>query len=122
MFKLYVRPPPNSRYMVISHNLSGQDCIVIIVTQYSHYYFPGGSFPGFFLFVYPAVRQVPEGTPACHSDQPKGYRAYIMIVAGFATLLLLIFAVNWRYFRDWVAVFLFKAVLDDTQGWALILR
>lgn len=36
----------------------------------------------------------------------------ITLVTGVIALLLLIFAVDWRYFRDWVVVFLFKCVLD----------
>jgi hypothetical protein len=36
----------------------------------------------------------------------------ITIIASVITLLLLIFAVDWRYFRDWIVVFLFKSVLD----------
>ncbi|AEG58526.1 CBO0543 family protein [Desulforamulus ruminis] len=40
----------------------------------------------------------------------------IMLVSALVTLLLLLFAVNWRYFRDVVVVFLFKAVFDLTVG------
>lgn len=40
----------------------------------------------------------------------------ITAVAALVTLLLLIFAVDWRYFRDWVVVFLFKCTLDFTWG------
>jgi hypothetical protein len=40
----------------------------------------------------------------------------IIILAAIITLLLLIFAVDWRYFRDWVVVFLFKGVLDFSWG------
>ena len=31
-----------------------------------------------------------------------------IILGMIITLLLLIFAVDWRYFRDWVVIFLFK--------------
>ena len=37
---------------------------------------------------------------------------FISLVAAVITLLLLIFAVDWRYVRDWVVVFLFKSLLD----------
>ena len=40
----------------------------------------------------------------------------ITITSAFITLLLLIFAVDWRYFRDWVVIFLFKACLDFIWG------
>jgi hypothetical protein len=40
----------------------------------------------------------------------------ITAVAAVLTLLLLIFAVDWRYFRDWVVVFLFKCTLDFLWG------
>lgn len=40
----------------------------------------------------------------------------IMFLSVFITLLLLVFAVDWRYFRDWVVVFLFKANLDLLLG------
>ena len=36
----------------------------------------------------------------------------IMILSSVITLLLLILVVDWRYFRDWIVVFLFKCVLD----------
>lgn len=35
-------------------------------------------------------------------------------------LLLLIFAVDWHYFRDWVVVFLFKCLIDSLWGTAVI--
>lgn len=44
----------------------------------------------------------------------------IQIAAAVITLLLLIFAVDWRYFRDWVVVFLFKSLLDITIDAALV--
>ena len=40
----------------------------------------------------------------------------ITITSAVITLLLMIFAVNWRYFRDWVVVFLFKTCLDFLWG------
>lgn len=40
----------------------------------------------------------------------------ITITSAVITLLLLIFAVNWRYFRDWVVVYLFKTCLDFFWG------
>lgn len=40
----------------------------------------------------------------------------IMLFSAVITLLLLIFAVNWRYFRDWVTVFFFKSFLDLIGG------
>lgn len=46
----------------------------------------------------------------------------ILAAAGLTTLLLLVFAVDWRYFRDWVVVFLFKAVFDLTLGSAVVER
>lgn len=44
----------------------------------------------------------------------------ISITAAFIGLLLLIFAVDWRYFRDWVVVFLYKCVLDSLWGTAVV--
>lgn len=40
----------------------------------------------------------------------------VIIISSLITLFLLIFVVNWRYFRDWVVVFLFKCVLDLFMG------
>lgn len=40
----------------------------------------------------------------------------ITLSAVVITLLLLIFAVDWRYFRDWVVVFLSKGLLDFIWG------
>jgi hypothetical protein len=40
----------------------------------------------------------------------------IIITSIVIALLLLIFAVDWRYFRDWVVVFLFMCVLDFVWG------
>jgi hypothetical protein len=45
-----------------------------------------------------------------------GTELIITVAATVATLLLLIFAVDWRYFRDWVVVFLFKCTLDFIWG------
>jgi hypothetical protein len=40
----------------------------------------------------------------------------ITIVAAVVTLFLFIFIVDWRYFRDWTVVFLFKCLLDFIWG------
>jgi hypothetical protein len=40
----------------------------------------------------------------------------ITVIAAIITLLLLIFVVDWRYFRDWIVVYLFKCVLDFAWG------
>lgn len=40
----------------------------------------------------------------------------IMLLAGIISLFLLIFAIDWRYFRDWIVVFLYKCVLDFCWG------
>ena len=40
----------------------------------------------------------------------------IILSAIVITLLLLLFAVNWRYFRDWVVVFLLQGYLDFLWG------
>ncbi len=40
----------------------------------------------------------------------------ITLLAAIITLLLLIFVVDWRYFRDWVVIFLFKCVVDFIWG------
>lgn len=40
----------------------------------------------------------------------------ITIVVVTITLLLLVFAVDWRYFRDWVVVYLYKSVIDFIWG------
>lgn len=39
-----------------------------------------------------------------------------MASSAAGTLLLLIFAVDWRYFRDWVVVFLFKGMMCLVVG------
>jgi len=46
----------------------------------------------------------------------------IIISSLVVALLLLIFAVDWRYFRDWVAVFLFKSVLSFVWGSSVVER
>lgn len=40
----------------------------------------------------------------------------ISILAFVIALLILIFVVDWRYFRDWIVVFLFKCTLDFIWG------
>ena len=45
-----------------------------------------------------------------------GLDEMILIIATVVTLLLFIFAVDWRYFRDWIVVFLFKGLLDFIWG------
>lgn len=41
---------------------------------------------------------------------------WIELIAAVVTLGLLLFAVDWKYFRDWVAIFLFKSLLDFIWG------
>ena len=40
----------------------------------------------------------------------------IVIIAAVITGLLFVFAVDWRYFRDWIVVFLFVGLLDFIWG------
>ncbi|MDR3592928.1 MAG: hypothetical protein P4N41_24985 [Negativicutes bacterium] len=40
----------------------------------------------------------------------------IMSIAAAVTLLLFVFAVDWRYFRDWVMVFFLQCALDFAWG------
>jgi hypothetical protein len=40
----------------------------------------------------------------------------ISVSAFIIALLLFIFVVDWRYFRDWIAVFLFKCTVDFIWG------
>lgn len=40
----------------------------------------------------------------------------ITFISAGITLLLLIFAVDWRYFRDWIVILLFKGLLDFIWG------
>ncbi|MCL6634875.1 MAG: hypothetical protein K6T29_03800 [Peptococcaceae bacterium] len=44
----------------------------------------------------------------------------ISVAAALAALLLLVFTVDWRHFRDWVVVFLYKCVLDSLWGTAAV--
>jgi len=44
----------------------------------------------------------------------------ISVTAALIGLLLLVFAVDWRYFRDWVAIFLYKCVIDSLWGTAVV--
>ncbi len=46
----------------------------------------------------------------------SGTEQIIVISSATITLLLLLFAVDWRYFRDWVVVFLFKCTIDFIWG------
>ncbi|WP_378955210.1 CBO0543 family protein [Pelosinus sp. sgz500959] len=45
-----------------------------------------------------------------------GLEEMISMVAAVISLLLFIFVVDWKYFREWVVVFLFKALLDLIWG------
>ena len=40
----------------------------------------------------------------------------ISVVAALLALLALIFIIDWRYFRDWVVVYLYKCVIDSLWG------
>lgn len=40
----------------------------------------------------------------------------VMLAAILITIVLLVFVVDWRYFRDWIAVFLFKVMIDFLWG------
>lgn len=44
----------------------------------------------------------------------------ISVTAALIGLLLLVFAVDWRYFRDWVAIYLYKSLLDSLWGNAVV--
>lgn len=44
----------------------------------------------------------------------------ISIAAALLALAALIILVDWRYFRDWVVVFLYKCLLDSLWGAAVI--
>lgn len=46
----------------------------------------------------------------------------IMAASAAATALLLVFAVDWRHFRDWVAVYFFKTTLDFVWGSIVVER
>ena len=45
-----------------------------------------------------------------------GLEEIINIIAAIIGLGLFIFVVDWRYFRDWIVVFLFKGLLDFICG------
>lgn len=45
---------------------------------------------------------------------------FISVTAALLGLLLLVFAVDWHYFRDWVVVFLYKSLLDSLWGTAAV--
>lgn len=42
--------------------------------------------------------------------------------AAILTMLLLVFAVDWRFFRDWVVVFLFNCTIDLVLGSMVVER
>ena len=44
----------------------------------------------------------------------------ISLTAFLIALFLLIFAVDWRYFRDWVVVFLYKSILNTLMSTMII--
>jgi len=44
----------------------------------------------------------------------------ITLISALVALFLLIFAVDWRYFRDWIVVFLYKCLLDSVWGSAVV--
>ncbi len=46
----------------------------------------------------------------------------ISVTAIVLTILLLVFAVDWRFFRDWVVVYLFKTKLDLLIGSMVVER
>lgn len=41
---------------------------------------------------------------------------YITLASILITVVLLVVAVDWRFFRDWIAVFLFKVMIDFLWG------
>lgn len=45
-----------------------------------------------------------------------GLEEIIIIMAIISSALLLIFVIDWRYFRDWIVVFLFDGLLDFIWG------
>lgn len=47
---------------------------------------------------------------------------FISVLALIISLLLFIFVVDWRYFRDWVVVFLFKCTSDFIWGSLVVER
>lgn len=40
----------------------------------------------------------------------------IMLIAAILTIFLLIFVINWHYFSEWIAVYLFKCIIDFAWG------
>ncbi|MDD2553863.1 MAG: hypothetical protein PHP51_04765 [Desulfotomaculaceae bacterium] len=44
----------------------------------------------------------------------------ISVVTALLALALLLFIIDWRYFRDWVVIFLFKCILDSLWGTAVV--
>lgn len=44
----------------------------------------------------------------------------IIIISSLITLSLLIFAVDWRFFRDWIVVFLFKSTIGFCWSSAVV--
>ena len=46
----------------------------------------------------------------------SNFEFIISVVSAVLALLALIFIIDWRYFRDWVVVFLYKCVLDSLWG------
>ena len=53
-------------------------------------------------------------------DEMTNIELLICATAFIIALLLLIFVVDWRYFRDWIVVFLFKTVVDFIWGSAVV--
>lgn len=45
---------------------------------------------------------------------------FISTAAAIIALLILLFAVDWRHFRDWTVVFLYKCLVDSLWGTAVI--
>lgn len=45
-----------------------------------------------------------------------GIEEMISVLAMISSGLLLVFVVDWRYFQDWIVVFLFKGLLDLMLG------
>lgn len=45
-----------------------------------------------------------------------GLEQIITIAAEVITLIILIFIIDWHFFRDWIVVYLFKSVLDFIWG------
>lgn len=49
-----------------------------------------------------------------------GLEEIIMIISAVISLLLFIFVVDWRYFNEWIVVFLFQGLLDLILGSAVV--